>query len=105
MEDRAMALSRRKFTPEFKAEVLRRLELGASVAEVAGTCELNPSVLHRWRRERRENGEKAFPGWASGEPRKAGCRNWSGTSVSNLWKSIFCGAACSGSKSSGSRRR
>jgi transposase len=58
-----MGLSRRKFTAEFKAEVMRRLELGASVAEVARACELNPNVLHRWRRERRENGKKAFPGW------------------------------------------
>jgi transposase len=62
MEDRAMGLSRRKFTAEFKSEVVRRMELGASVAEVARTCEVNPNVLHRWRRERRENGEKAFPG-------------------------------------------
>ena len=58
-----MGLSRRKFTAEFKAEVVRRLELGASVAEVARACEVNPNVLHRWRRERRENGKKAFPGW------------------------------------------
>ena len=57
-----MGLSRRKFTAEFKAEVVRRLELGASVAEVARACELNPNVLHRWRRERRENGKQAFPG-------------------------------------------
>jgi transposase len=63
-----MGLSRRKFTAEFKAEVVRRLELGASVAEVARACEVNPNVLHRWRRERRENGEKAFPGLG---PRRA----------------------------------
>jgi transposase len=63
MEDRAMGLSRRKYTAEFKAEVIRRLELGASAAEVARACEVNPNVLHRWRRERREHGEKAFPGW------------------------------------------
>ena len=61
-----MGLSRRKYTAEFKAEVVRRLELGASAAEVARACELNPNVLHRWRRERRENGKKAFPGWGQG---------------------------------------
>ena len=58
-----MGLSRRLFTKEFKLAAVRRLELGASVAEVARACEVNPNVLHRWRRERRENGEKAFPGW------------------------------------------
>ena len=36
-----MGLYRRKFTHEFKEAAVRRLELGASVAEVAGTCEVN----------------------------------------------------------------
>jgi transposase-like protein len=57
-----MGLSRRKFTQEFKEVAVRRLELGASVAEVARACEVNPNVLHRWRRELREFGRKAFPG-------------------------------------------
>jgi Transposase len=46
-----MGLSRRKFTQELKEAAIRRLELGASVAEVARACEVNPNVLHRWRRE------------------------------------------------------
>jgi transposase len=57
-----MGLSRRKFTKEFKEEAVRRLELGASLAEVARACEVNPSVLHRWRREIRDYGAKAFAG-------------------------------------------
>ena len=57
-----MGLSRRKFTKEFKAEVVRRLELGASLGEVARACEVNPNVLHRWRRELRDYGAKAFAG-------------------------------------------
>jgi len=48
-----MGLSRRRFTKEFKEEAVRRLELGASIGEVARACELNPNVLHRWRRELR----------------------------------------------------
>ena len=51
-----MGLSRRKFTKEFKEAAVRRLELGASMAEVARACEVNPNVLHRWRRELREYG-------------------------------------------------
>jgi len=46
-----MSLSRRKFTKEFKEAAVRRLEWGASIAEVARACEVNPNVLHRWRRE------------------------------------------------------
>ena len=57
-----MGLSRRKFTKEFKEAAVRRLELGASLAEVARACEVNPNVLHRWRRELRDYGTKAFVG-------------------------------------------
>ena len=57
-----MGLSRRKFTKEFKEEAVRRLELGASIAEVARACEVNPNVLHRWRRELRNYGANAFSG-------------------------------------------
>jgi transposase-like protein len=56
-----MSLSRRKFTKEFKLAAVRRLETGASVAEVARACEVNPNVLHRWRREFRGGVERAFP--------------------------------------------
>jgi transposase len=57
-----MRLSRRKFTGEFKEAAVRRLELGASILEVARACEVNPNVLHRWRRELRDLGGKAFQG-------------------------------------------
>jgi len=62
MEKRVMSLSRRTFTKEFKEAAIRRLELGASIAEVARACEVNPNVLHRWRRELHELGAKAFSG-------------------------------------------
>ena len=61
-----MGLSRRKFTKEFKEAAVRRLELGASLAEVARACEVDPNVLHRWRRELHEHGAKAFPGEGRG---------------------------------------
>ncbi len=57
-----MGMNRRKFTREFKEAAVRRLELGASIAVVARVCEVNPNVLHRWRRELREFGGKAFSG-------------------------------------------
>ena len=57
-----MNLSRRKFTKEFKLAAVRRLEMGAGIAEVARACEIDPNVLHRWRREFREGVETAFPG-------------------------------------------
>ena len=57
-----MSSSRRKFTKEFKLAAVRRLESGASIAEVARACEVNPNVLHRWRREFRDGVDRAFPG-------------------------------------------
>jgi transposase len=62
MEKRVMSVSRKKFTKEFKEAAVRRLELGASLAEVARACEVNPNLLHRWKRELREHGAKAFSG-------------------------------------------
>jgi transposase-like protein len=57
-----MGAGRRKFTKEFKEEAVRRLGLGVSLAEVARACEVNPNVLHRWRRELQEFATKAFAG-------------------------------------------
>src|SRR5579885_693044 len=66
-----MGSSRRKFTKEFKLAAVRRLEQGTSMAEVARALEVNPNVLHRWRRELREETGNAFPGngklrWSEG---------------------------------------
>jgi transposase len=54
--------SRRKFTKEFKLTAVRRMQGGQSLAEVARALEVNPSELHRWRRELDEHGESAFSG-------------------------------------------
>src|SRR5438270_770707 len=57
-----MGLSRRQFTREFKLAAIKRLESGASVAEVARAFEVNPNTLHRWRRDFRQGPGNAFPG-------------------------------------------
>lgn len=57
-----MGLSRRKFTREFKIAALRRWEAGASIAEVSRACEINPNLLHRWRKDFQHSAEHAFPG-------------------------------------------
>ncbi len=86
-----MGLSRRQFTKEFKLAAVRRLEQGVSIGEAARALEVNPNVLHRWRREFRQGPGNVFPGhgkqrWSG---RKAGSRSWSGRSVSRCWRSIF----------------
>ncbi len=57
-----MGLSRRKFTKEFKIAALRQLDAGVSISAVARSCEVNPSLLHRWRRDFQQSPEQAFPG-------------------------------------------
>ena len=57
-----MGMSRRLFTKEFHLTVVRRLEEGVSIGEVARGLEVNPNVLHRWRREFRQGPGNAFPG-------------------------------------------
>jgi transposase len=75
-----MALSRRKFTREVKVAAIQRLDTGASVAEVARAFEVNPNVLHRWRKEFREGPGNAFPG--------IGKRRWEEARVAQLERKI-----------------
>jgi len=75
-----MGLSRRQFTREFKLAALQRLEMGASVTEVARAFEVNPNVLHRWRQEFRQGPGNAFPG--------LGRRRWEEGRVAQLERKI-----------------
>src|SRR5579871_2799448 len=54
--------SRRKFSKDFKQTAVSRLNSRQSVAEVARALEVDPSDLHRWRRELQDHDEQAFVG-------------------------------------------
>src|SRR5512146_198608 len=96
-----MGLSRRQFTKEFKLAAVRRLEQGISIQEAARALEVNPNVLHRWRREFRQGPGNAFPG--NGKPR------WAEGQIVELERKVgqqaleidFCEGACSASRNSG----
>src|SRR5689334_11940178 len=75
-----MGLSRRQFTKEFKLAAVRRLEQGVSITEVARGLEVNPTVLHRWRREFRSGPGNVFPG--------NGKQGWSEGRVAELERKI-----------------
>ena len=75
-----MGLSRRMFTKEFKRAAVQRLEQGVSIGEVARALEVNPNVLHRWRRELRQGPGNAFPGH--------GQRRWSEGRIAELERKI-----------------
>jgi transposase-like protein len=53
---------RRKFTKEFKQTAVSRVNAGQSLAQVARALEVNPSDVHRWKRELQEHGARAFQG-------------------------------------------
>jgi transposase-like protein len=82
-------MSRRRFTEEFKMAAVRRLEVGASVTEVARACEVDPKVLHRWRGSWTSTEPRPLPGRGSAEPRRAGSRSWSGRWADRRWRSFF----------------
>ena len=75
-----MALSLRKFTKELKVAAIQRLDAGASVAELARAFEVNPNLLHRWRKEFRHGPGKAFP--------EGGKRHWDETKVAQLERKV-----------------
>src|SRR5580658_8265888 len=75
-----MGLLRRQFTQEFKLAAVRRLEQGVSITEVARGLEVNPNVLHRWRREFRQGPGNAFPG--------KGKQRWSEGRVAELERKV-----------------
>jgi transposase-like protein len=75
-----MGLSRRQFTKEFKLAAIERLERGVSIGEVARALEVNPNVLHRWRREFRQAPGNSFPG--------NGNRRWSEGRIAELERKI-----------------
>src|SRR3954451_11560971 len=84
-----MGLSRRQFTKEFKLAAVRRLEQGVSMAEVSRGLEVNPNVLHRWKKEFRAGTGNAFPVMGNRAGRRARWRNWSARSASKRWRLIF----------------
>jgi transposase-like protein len=68
------------FSKEFKLAAVQRLEQGVSLGEVARALEVNPNVLHRWRREVRQGPGNVFPGH--------GKQRWSDGRIADLERKI-----------------
>ena len=85
---RAIHLSRRTFTEEFKLAAVRRVQAGTPIRELSGELEVSRNLLYRWAREFRKAPEEAFPA-VSGTGRKVGLRTWSARSVNRPWRLII----------------
>jgi transposase len=58
MEDKKKGLSRRKYDAEFKAEVLKMVANGQSVAYVSKALGVSENLIYRWK-QKTEGPEKA----------------------------------------------
>ena len=61
-----MGLKRRKFTRDFKIEVVREVEAGKSIAQAAREYQIHPILIGRWRKEHLQYAEQAFAGNGNG---------------------------------------
>ena len=66
-----MALSRRKFSAEFKLRAVRQVEAGASTAAVARRHEIHPTLLTKWQQQLRRDPERAFQATKNGADEEA----------------------------------
>ena len=57
---------RRQYPKEFKLEAVRKAE-EEGFEKVGRDLDINPSLIHKWRRRLEASGEEAFPG--KGNPR------------------------------------
>ena len=57
-----MALKRRRFSREFKLQVVRELEAGKPPAQAAREYQIHPTLILRWRQEHLRDAERAFMG-------------------------------------------
>jgi len=62
MEKTSHGIVLQALTREFKLVAVQQLEQGISIAEVARALEVNPNVLHRWRKEFGQGPGDVFPG-------------------------------------------
>jgi transposase len=63
-----MTKRRSIYTKEFKLAILSQIEAGIPLAQVARENGVHPALVSRWKKEFKENPEKAFSG--TGQPYK-----------------------------------
>jgi transposase len=70
-----MANQRRRYTPEFKQEIIKLItEQGKPVRQVAQDIEVHESVIRRWVKTYEAEGIKGFPGNGKLKPEDAELR-------------------------------
>ncbi len=57
-----MSKKRRQFNRKFKLQVIREIENGVPAAQVSRQHQIGESLLHKWKRQYRQNPQNAFNG-------------------------------------------
>ena len=57
-----MGLKRRKFTKDFKLQVLREIDAGKPVAVASREHQIHPNLIGKWRKESSSYADRAFAG-------------------------------------------
>lgn len=57
-----MAVKRRKYSRDFKLQVVREVAAGKSQAQLAREHELHPNLIARWYRQHQQYKDRAFAG-------------------------------------------
>jgi transposase len=57
-----MAVKRRKFSRDFKLQVVREVEAGKAQAQIAREHEISQTLISRWCRQHRRYKDRAFSG-------------------------------------------
>ena len=67
LDPTSMPATRRSFTPEYKREAVRLADDLGNASKAARDLGITTNLVHRWRRQLRDDGARAFPG--NGSPR------------------------------------
>jgi len=57
-----MSKKRRQFSRDFKLQVIREIENGVPAAQVSRQHQIGESLLHKWKRQYRQDPQNAFNG-------------------------------------------
>lgn len=55
-------MKRRRFSKEFKLSVISEFDSGKTIAQISTEKSISPSVISKWRREYKQDPERAFAG-------------------------------------------
>lgn len=57
-----MSLKRRIFTEDFKLQILREVQAGKSIAQIARENEIHPNLIGKWQKLHEQYAQNAFQG-------------------------------------------